>query len=281
MSHSSAPVQTNPRESSLHVGSLYVTLSDGSVWSKTAGDGNTGWTLVGGGSPTNILLAANGALKISSPTWTTNNYRPAMIITNTDSGSSMSFGDVGRVWPKRTGIQLIPGEGPVVGGPPNHSQFTCALFGDTNLTVLNVPAGNGQLQLTRYGSTAVAGVDASGSFYVAGALSVSNGPATTAWSGPTNSVAVAWPWRDYTIYSVTSDCEITNLTGWTDGQRRRAALQFTNATTSNCTIRLPLTWWRYGPALSSNQFTLTNGGKMFKLDIEAGSVTNAIGAFAQ
>lgn len=124
-------------------------------------------------------------------------------------------------------------------------------------------------------------VDASGSFYVVGALSVSNGPATTAWSGPTNSVAVAWPWLDYTIYSVTSDCEITNIVGWASGQRRRAALQFTNATTSNCTIRLPLTWWRYGTALAASSFTLTNGGKMFKLDIEAGSVTNAIGAFAQ
>ena len=41
------------------VGSLYVCLADGKVWSKTSGSSNTGWAVVGSGCPTNILLSGS------------------------------------------------------------------------------------------------------------------------------------------------------------------------------------------------------------------------------
>jgi hypothetical protein len=110
---------------------------------------------------------------------------------------------------------------------------------------------------------------------------VLSAPATVAWSGPTNTITVSYPWTDYTLYSVTSDAQITNIVGWVSGKRMRASLQFTNATTSNCTIRLPAQWKRFGTALATNSFSLTNGGAMAKLDVEAGALTNAVGAYSQ
>jgi hypothetical protein len=106
-------------------------------------------------------------------------------------------------------------------------------------------------------------------------------PDTTTWTGPTNTITVSYPWTDYTLYSVISDTSITNITGAVSGKRMRASLQFTNATTSNCTIRLPAQWRRFGTALATNSFVLTNGGAMAKLDVEAGTLTNAVGAYSQ
>jgi hypothetical protein len=108
---------------------------------------------------------------------------------------------------------------------------------------------------------------------------------TTAWSGPTNTITLSYPWTDYTMYSVTSWVSITSASAPAGSSlsdsRFRASMHFTNATTSNCLIQLPSDWKRFGTALATNAPTITNGGSMLKIDIEGGATPNAVGAFSQ
>lgn len=106
--------------------------------------------------------------------------------------------------------------------------------------------------------------------------------AETTWPGATNTVTVGGPYKDY-YYTVTNDVSFSAIAGTVAGVRLGASLVLTNGVGSNCTIYWPAVWKAYGTALADGTVTITNGGKMLKLEIESNgtSYTNVVGAFAQ
>lgn len=150
------------------VGSFYVCLSDGTVWAKTEGASNTGWEVVGTG--TSITLASNENFKLTSPTDTVNNGRPAFVITNIVSGSRIALGDIGygtvAAHTYRGGLSFVPGALGGAGVEPSHNQPICTIIGGSNITIINVPATNGVIQFARGAAQVVAEVKSDGQFYI-------------------------------------------------------------------------------------------------------------------
>lgn len=99
-------------------------------------------------------------------------------------------------------------------------------------------------------------------------------PSLTAWSGPTNSLAMSYP-ASWNTYTMTSDISVTNLTDVSAGVPGAAVFILTNSAASNCTARFPASWVAYGASIVSSSVTVTAAKKAI-ISINTENSTNYV-----